>query len=138
MEKFSFTICNNLGSLSEISAIVRSVLGKNMVSAEAIYAVMLAIEEMATNIIKYGYDDDAIHEIDIELCINSDAIVLTMIDDGHEFDPLSVEVSDISSSLDVRAIGGMGILLTRSMSDSMQYCRKNNKNFLQIKVDPRK
>lgn len=138
MKKYSFTALNNLTSVSELSGTVRDVLAGNAVSAEATYAVMLAIEEVATNIIKYGYDDDGVHEIAIDLRIAPGAVTLDIIDDGHEFDPLSVGESDVSSAIDARAIGGMGILLVRSMTDSMRYCRHNNKNILKIKVGSRK
>src|SRR5690242_16067016 len=49
------------------------------------YLANLAIEELVTNCIKYGYDDSAEHIIEIEVALSAGELVLTVSDDGHPF-----------------------------------------------------
>ena len=62
----------------------------------AVYVVNLAIEEIVTNILKYGYDDTAIHEILLRIEIHPGAVRLVLEDDGHEFNPLKVPEPDVN------------------------------------------
>jgi anti-sigma regulatory factor (Ser/Thr protein kinase) len=132
--KFAFKIANNLTELGNLCTKVNQILQEADIGAEPCYAINLALEEMGTNIIKYGYDDNDLHEIEMKLELGSQA-VLTLVDDGHEFDPFSAEVTDLSTDIAQRSIGGMGIHLTKSMSESMEYHRTENKNRLRITIN---
>ena len=46
------------------------------VAGQAVYVANLAIEEMATNVLKYGYDDQAVHELRLRLQIHPGTLVL--------------------------------------------------------------
>ncbi|MEN9678715.1 MAG: anti-sigma regulatory factor [Verrucomicrobiota bacterium] len=96
------------------------------------YLANLAIEELLTNCIKYGYDDAAEHTIAIELQLFEKELKITVIDDGHLFNPLEVAPPDISLPLDERPVGGLGLLLLRKMSDRMEYCRSQDKNWVTL------
>ena len=56
-------------------------------SPGVLYLVRLAIEELVLNCIKYGYDDADEHTIVIKLTVTDQALTMTVIDDGHPFDP---------------------------------------------------
>ena len=93
-----------------------------------VYLANLSIEELATNCIKYGYDDTAIHIICIELEISPTGLVITVIDDGHPFNPLELAEPDTSLPIGDRPIGGLGIHLLRKLSSTMRYERVDGKN----------
>src|SRR5688572_32890491 len=57
-------------------------------SPAADYLANLAIEELVTNCIKHGYDDTGEHIIEITLRLSANELVLTLLDDGHPFNPL--------------------------------------------------
>jgi serine/threonine-protein kinase RsbW len=59
--------------------------------------------------------------------------VLTIMDDGIPFNPLSVAPPDLSVLLHEREIGGLGIHLVRTMFDEVTYHRKVGRNVLTIK-----
>lgn len=89
----------------------------------------LVIEELVTNCIKYGYDDDAPgHAIDIELKLSTRELTLTVTDDGRPFNPLELPEPDFNLPVDRRPIGGLGLHLLRRMSDGMEYIRERGKN----------
>ena len=96
--------------------------------AAADYLANLAIEELVTNCIKYGYEDSAEHVIEIELKLNARELVLTVTDDGHPFNPLQVPEPDTNKPVEDLRVGGLGIHLLRKMSDRMEYARIDGKN----------
>ena len=122
---------SELGPLSEKA---QAFIGPHDAPARAVYVVDLALEEMVTNIIKYGYDDDGAHEIFVRINVTGDGIVVELEDDGHEFDPLSVPEPDKPKTIQERKIGGLGIHLVRNMASDMTYRREGGRNILTIRV----
>ena len=97
------------------------------------YLANLAIEELVTNCIKYGYDDSAEHIIEIELKLSAGELILTVTDDGHPFNPLELPERDTNLPLEDLPIGGLGIHLLRKMSERMDYARVDGKNRLTLR-----
>ena len=96
------------------------------------YLANLAIEELVTNCIKYGYDDADEHTITSELELVENELKLTVIDDGHRVNPLELTPPDINLPVEDRPVGGLGIHLLRKMSDRMEYARVEAKNHLTL------
>lgn len=124
-----------MAELSKLCLMIRGLLEKEKISPHTLYAVELSLEEMVTNIIKYGYDDKNTHEILVNASLTDRQIILSIEDDGHEFNPLERPDADISSQVTERKIGGVGLHLTRKMVKSMEYKRDNGKNILKIFID---
>lgn len=94
----------------------------------ASYLANLAIEELATNCIKYGYSDSQPHLIHIELTLLPEELIITVTDDGNPFDPLQQSAPDTTLSVEDRPIGGLGLHLLRQMSDHFAYSRLQGNN----------
>lgn len=90
----------------------------------------LVLEEAASNVIFYAFDDADIHWIDIELGLKEDILFIRVEDDGKPFDPTLQKAPDTTLSLEEREIGGLGILLITKMMDTVRYERLNDKNTL--------
>ncbi len=125
---------NNMVSLHEVSLELEEFLNAAHLSGRTACNVSLAFEEMATNVIKYSYDDPGEHVLDIRIQIEETRVVMTLIDDGHEFDPTRCPEPDVNQGIMERPVGGLGIYLTARLSESMKYVRKNGKNMLIITV----
>ena len=102
-------------------------------SAGTTYLVALAIEELITNCIKYGYDDAAEHFVDIVFSVRDGALSMEVIDDGHAFNPLEAPPPDLSLAMEDRPIGGLGIHLLRELADGLTYERRNGTNRVVIR-----
>lgn len=102
------------------------------VSTKAIYLALLAIEELVTNCINYGYDDTAEHTIRIEFGLADGAMTMEVVDDGHAFDPLNAPEPDLSVELEDRPVGGLGIHMLRKLADEMAYERVDGKNRVKL------
>jgi len=100
--------------------------------ADASYLTILAMEELATNTINFGYTDNEEHLIGVELNIESDRLMVQYVDDGVYFNPLDVQEPDTSLPVEERPTGGLGILLLRKIADTMTYLREHEKNLVSI------
>ena len=96
------------------------------------YLTILAMEELATNTINFGYTDNEEHLIGVELNIESKRLEVQYVDDGVYFNPLDVQEPDTSLPVEERPTGGLGILLLRKIADSMTYVRDHEKNLVTI------
>ena len=127
-------IRNTLAELEVLNAQACAFLEGQQASPEALYTISLALEEMITNIIKYGYDDTAEHTIHVHLAVNDVQIEAAIEDDGHPFNPLEAGTPDLQQSIAERQIGGLGIHLVRQMCDELAYARLNERNILTLRV----
>ena len=133
---YTFTIKNNFPELEILCAEINEIAKENNFSEQLLFSLNVCIEEMLTNIIKYGYDDKDPHDIEVQLEVDNEVMILTIVDDGHAFNPLDVDAPDMESDLQHRQLGGIGIFLTCKMADKLSYERKDNKNFLKILLAP--
>lgn len=99
---------------------------------DARYFAQLAVEELGTNIIKYGYDDHNEHLIQIRVSSDEHALQIDLEDDGHEFDPWSRADPDPNLGLEARPPGGWGISLVRRMAAGAGYRRVNGRNLVSV------
>lgn len=134
-KQFCATVATDFAELKRLSVAVDEFLRGHSLPSEPVYRVELALEEMVTNVIKYGYDTPGRHEVKITLEVTPDSLELMIEDWGHEFNPLLVPVPDLKEDIAVRQVGGVGIHLTRGMVGSMTYLRSADRNILSIKVN---
>ena len=85
----------------------------------------LAMEEIAANIVQYGYRADRKNYMDISFTIQDDKYILRIRDDGIPFNPLEYRPDGEEQKEDV-TVGGIA-LLKKIMSD-FQYMRVLNMN----------
>ncbi len=128
----TFKIKNTFSEVEQLCATINKLAQNNSFPEQHIFCLNVCLEEMLTNIVKYSYDDEDRHEIEVRLEIANEIITLTIIDDGHEFNPLEAEKPDINADIKHRQVGGIGILLTCKMSNKITYARKDDKNILKI------
>jgi anti-sigma regulatory factor (Ser/Thr protein kinase) len=131
-ESLRIEVLNIRQALAPATAQAEAWLERHAASPKATYLVLLAIEELVTNCIDYGYDDAAEHTIVIELGLDDATLIMTVIDDGHAFDPLAAAAPDPSLAPERRTPGGLGIHMLRKLSDSMQYERRDRMNRLTL------
>jgi anti-sigma regulatory factor (Ser/Thr protein kinase) len=107
-------------------------------SRELVHDINLVLEEIISNIILYGYEDAKLHQIDLELRYDEQEVELRIQDDAKAFNPLDVPDPDLELPIEERPIGGLGIYLTRSLMDELNYTRAQGKNVLTLKKFIRK
>ena len=128
----SNTFPGTLDSLDDIRQLVKEKAQAANLSKKAAYNLMLALDEIVTNIVLYGYEQagkEGVVEVMTEQTEGQLKIIVE--DDATPFDPLQRDLpdeSEFSKPLEERSIGGMGIFLTINGVDSFQYEYVNNRN----------
>lgn len=83
----------------------------------------LAVEEIITNTIKYGYGDETAHEILVHLHLREAMLYLRIEDDARPFNPLEMATSHREN-----VVGGQGLKLVKAMLEECTYQRIDGKN----------
>lgn len=98
-----------------------------------IYKLCLAADEIATNIINYGYAKSGIINGIVDIIAQSENGVLKVIleDTAVPFNPFESKLPDdidLALPLEERPIGGLGIMLAKENVDKYIYKYENGKN----------
>ena len=128
----SISFANDMQELTHVLQVVNVFLEPRPLSSKLVYAVNLILEEILMNIIKYGYDDEESHEIEVQIEVEQEEVAVTVVDDGKEFNPLTIPGLDRSKSAMDRIEEGLGLQFVRHMRNAMEYRREENKNILKI------
>ena len=118
---------DSLDPLAEFLAAASKEAGLN---AQQAYRLHLAVDEVVTNIIVHGYEENGLHG-DVALSVEMDPKSLTIIveDTAPAFDPTQAKPpEDLSRPLEERALGGLGIFLAMRSVDKFTYERMGNRN----------
>jgi serine/threonine-protein kinase RsbW len=127
-------ILNRLEALSEAAKQLFCWMDDLAISTRARYSVMLSVEEMVTNIIKYGFDEEAEHFIRVKISVDRALVKIVFEDEGHPFDPTRQPAPDIETLVESRKTGGLGIELVRRMCEKMSYVRTGRLNRLTLQI----
>jgi serine/threonine-protein kinase RsbW len=90
------------------------------VAPDALYDVILAVDEATTNIMVHGYrGQPGLIEVQVER--EGDSLVVRLRDRATPFDPHDVPPPDLSLPLEERPIGGMGIYMMKQLVDQVTH-----------------
>lgn len=96
--------------------------------------ILLLLDELLTNVIKYGHPDGrgAEHEISVRIYLEVTGFTIEVVDDGAPFDPTAPQAAAAadSESWEDRPVGGWGLQLVRQMVDELAYRREQSLNKL--------
>src|SRR5262245_49078490 len=128
---------NKVSELDGLSQTLREFGQRHGLASKVIHDLNLAMEEILTNIISYGYTDNREHEVKVRLSAQLGEVSVEIEDDGQPFNPLEAPEPDITKPLEERKIGGLGIHLVRNVMDGLEYKRQGERNLLTIKKNTR-
>ena len=129
--RLEISVANDREAIPEIVAAVTGLIEENGLAPEIAYALELAIDELVTNAISYGYPDGGSGKVTVEVSIDSDRVVLIVRDDGIAFDPLAqAPEPTLEGDVEDRPIGGLGLHLVEAMMDEVAYERREGENRL--------
>lgn len=132
-EPTTIVVKNQLCELERVSRAVAEFGARRALPAEVIFAGSLALDEILTNVISYGYEDAAEHEILVRLEAVGGMLTVVVEDDGRPFNPLAAAPVDTEAAIEDRAVGGLGIHLVREVMDDLAYRREAGKNVMVMK-----
>ena len=125
-------IRNRVSELDALAAGLEKFCLSGGMSPDEFSEIRLAVEEAVSNTIRHGYDDDRPHEIIVRAAVDGGRLKLEIEDDAKAFDPLAAPMPDLTLPVEEKPIGGLGLLLVRTVADSVEYKREGNRNLLRL------
>lgn len=91
--------------------------------------VRLAVEELFVNVASYAYGARR-GTVDVEVAVDAarGVVAVRLTDKGAPFDPFAREARPPASSIEDASIGGLGIVLVKSLMDECLYRREGDRN----------
>jgi anti-sigma regulatory factor (Ser/Thr protein kinase) len=107
-------------SLAALYEFAETILAAHEIAEAIRFPVHLAMEELFTNMVKYGPDTDG--EIGVNIVVDGGAVTVTLTeDDVDEFDVTRPSRVDTSAPLAERSPGGLGLYLLQNIVDKLEY-----------------
>jgi serine/threonine-protein kinase RsbW len=129
----TFELKNNLNELSALSDHLER-MGQSLgIPKRSLFEVNLALDELFTNIISYGFSDQSEHTIRVSISAEKNCLTVVIEDDGIPFNPLMSPAAELPCNLAECKVGGLGIHLVKNLMDEVLYSRCGNNNVLTIK-----
>lgn len=129
----ALTVANRRSEIQRLSRLVDAYAETHAIPESVVFNFQLSLDEIVTNIILHGYDDDREHQIVVRLTLEDSVLSAEVEDDGRPFNPLEAPPADVEAVVDNRPIGGLGLHIVRSMMDSLEYRRENGRNILTLR-----
>ncbi len=122
----------SLAALSDIRRLVTQACQTAGLSEDATYRLALAVDEIATNIITHGYEEQGRSgEIGVSIERTDQRLIVALEDTGAAYDPrdrVLPTAEDLDLPLEDREIGGLGIFLALQGVDYFDYRRSDSVN----------
>jgi anti-sigma regulatory factor (Ser/Thr protein kinase) len=126
-------LVNRSSELQRLASELERFAQNHRIPEPDIHAFSLSLDELVTNTIAYGYDDQGPHEIRVRLTLANGRLSAEVEDDGRPFNPLTAPQPDLTSAVEDRPVGGLGIHLVRSLMDHVDYRHESGKNHLMMR-----
>ena len=132
-QEYTFELKNDLAELRALEQYLANLGGLANLSDKSILRINVCLDELFTNIVSYGFEDDLEHVIKFAVRVEDNLLIIEIEDDGTPFNPLKKIDPDFPANVESAKIGGLGILIIRKLIDSIGYERKKGKNKLTMK-----
>lgn len=123
-----------IDDITKITAYMEEELEKIDCPMKTIMQLNVAVDEIYSNIVKYGYGDNG-GPVKLQFILRNDpsTLFIRFADNGIPYNPLNFEEPDTTLSAEDRKIGGLGIFIVKKTMDDIKYKYENGQNILTIK-----
>lgn len=124
---------NNINELATAMAALGEFAASSQLDQSATHAAEVVLDEMLSNIIRYGGVGPSLGPIILELDKEGDSLVIRISDCGVPFNPFDRPPPDLDLPLEEREPGGLGIHLVRNFMDECGYEYSDNRNIVTMR-----
>lgn len=132
-KRLTLRVANDLAELGRVAAQVDAFCMAEAIPADCNFKLNIALEELLTNTISYGYADGGLHQIALTIAREGDELVAEISDDGRPFDPLQAAPPDLDSPIEERRVGGLGVHLVKTLMDKVDYAHRDGRNHVTLR-----
>ena len=126
-QSVEIVIHNDLMELATLRDGLERIGAELGIPGKPLMQLQVALDEIASNVIKYGWPDGGNHELRVRITGQQDRIEVELVDDGREFDPRQAPAPEPQPA-GRRQPGGLGIHLVKQLVDRLEYERVDGRN----------
>jgi serine/threonine-protein kinase RsbW len=120
-------IRNDMAELANLHDSLERIGAELGVPGKPLMQLQVALDEIASNVIKYGWPDGGNHKLCVRITGQQGRIEVQIVDDGREFDPRLAPPPEPQPA-GRRRPGGLGIHLVKQLVDRVEYERVGGRN----------
>jgi serine/threonine-protein kinase RsbW len=130
---YKYQVGCSIENLKGVRDFIRGALKDNGVSDLQISEMVLALDEMCSNLMIHSHqcNPDELFELHIHVDRN-DPVIFEIIDDGTVFDINQFSEPDLGNLVHEKRKGGLGIRLVKSIMDKIEYQNTSGKNICRL------
>ena len=132
-QEYKFELKNKISELKALNQHLNNWAKGTNLTANAILRINICLDELFTNIVYYGFEDDLEHTIKFTLKAESNLLTINIEDDGIPFNPLEKVDPEFPDNVDSAKIGGLGIHIIKQLMDNVRYERKQGNKLTMVK-----
>jgi serine/threonine-protein kinase RsbW len=110
-----------LENLPLIRTFVKECCETTNLDSNTAYDLVLAVDEICTNIATHGYKDLEPGPIKVRFRAGKNRVTITISDKGHSFDPGNAPEPNLDRDWRKRPVGGLGLFLVNKIADEVSY-----------------
>ena len=121
-----------LGELRRISTFLNDFCTRQAVGRDECLKLNLVVEELFTNTVRHGHRGDSDAAVWLSVAAAPAAVKVTYEDEAPAFNPYALFGSAPDTTLSLRRIGGLGVLLTRELASTRDYAYLFGRNRIKL------
>lgn len=130
---YQYNIGCSLENLKGARDFIRKSLKGHVTSDVILNEIILALDEMCSNLMIHAHHCNPDHSIGLSIEIQSKGkIIFEITDDGEMFDINHFHEPGIESLVHDKRKGGLGIRLVKSIMDEVDYTTRNGRNICRL------
>ena len=128
----SIALGHDLREIERLAGLVERFCADTHLPGDVAMNVNLVLDELVSNVIKYGEAKNGTRPIEVSLALNGAVLTIEMVDDGIAFNPIDVKAPDLDLPITERPIGGLGIHIVKALTETIAYRRERERNHLRL------
>lgn len=130
---YRYNIGCSLSNLKGIREFIRTSLKDHHIPELELSAIILAIDEMCSNLMIHAHHCNPDHSIELRILEpNQGELVFEIIDDGNVFDINKFNEPKMDNLIHEKRKGGLGIRLVKTIMDKVEYITRDGKNVCKL------
>ena len=131
--QYKYNIGCSLDNLLGARDFIRQSLKKHVASDVMLNEIVLALDEMCSNLMIHAHQCDPDHMLDLVIKIEPKGnVVFEIMDDGTIFDINAFDEPSLDNLISVKRKGGLGIRLVKTIMDNIEYFTRDGRNVCRL------
>lgn len=128
------TLSATVDNIEVVTGFINAELARMGCPGKTVCQIDIAIDELFGNIARYGYSPEAGPvTVRFEAADEPRGAIITFIDQGIPYNPLSAKEPDVTLGVRERPIGGLGVYMVKKSMDGIDYACEGGRNRLSIR-----